>query len=102
MKKKGDEAMTKFSCNAPEAQQVFLAGSFNDWNPADIPMKRLDDGTWSTELKLEPGKYEYKFVVNGAWWAPPCEGCVENAFGTLNCTIEIAEAKEPRQAEARA
>ena len=96
------KAITSFSCDSKEARQVFLAGTFNNWNPADVPMKRLDDGTWSAELGLEPGKYEYKFIVDGEWWAPPGEGCVTNAFGTLNCTIEVPKAAVPRRAEASA
>ncbi|MEO8338131.1 MAG: glycogen-binding domain-containing protein [Nitrospirota bacterium] len=99
-----DEApgTTTFSCDSREAQQVFLAGTFNNWNPEDIPMKHLDDGTWSVELSLEPGNYEYKFVVDGVWWAPLGEGCVTNPFGTLNCTIEVPMAAVPRRAEAGA
>lgn len=95
-------AETTFLCDSREAQHVFLAGTFNNWNPEDVPMGRLDDGTWSVALALAPGKYEYKFVVDGVWWAPLGEGCVTNPFGTLNCTIEVPEATAPRKAEAGA
>ena len=93
---------TAFVCESPEAGKVFLAGTFNDWNPEDVPMKRLDDGTWSVEVSLEPGNYEYKFVVDGVWWAPLGEGCVTNGFGTLNCTIEVPKLAIPHGAEADA
>lgn len=98
----GSPERTTFSCDSREAQHVFLAGTFNNWNPENVPMKHLDDGTWSAELSLEPGKYEYKFVVDGEWWAPPAEGCVTNALGTLNCTVEVPKAAVPRRAEAGA
>lgn len=93
---------TIFSCDSREAQHVFLAGTFNNWNPEDVPMDRLDDGTWSVVLALAPGKYEYKFVVDGVWLAPLGEGCITNPFGTLNCTIEVPKVAVPRRAEAGA
>lgn len=34
-----------------------------DLNP--IPMKKDSNGFWMVELKLEPGRYRYKFIVDG-------------------------------------
>jgi 5'-AMP-activated protein kinase regulatory beta subunit len=85
-----------FTCHAPNAETVFLAGSFNDWDPARCPMTRHGDGTWRAELPLPVGRYEYKFVVNGNWCCEPgckdtaqCHDCVPNAFGTMNRVIDI-------------
>jgi 1,4-alpha-glucan branching enzyme len=55
----------------PTAQEVCVAGSFNDWHPSVTPMIRLDDGTWAKELALAPGRYEYRFVVDGQWVDDP-------------------------------
>ena len=45
---------------------------------------------YSTSLRLEPGKYEYKFVVDGTWCADPeCLDCVPNDQGTLNSVIVV-------------
>ena len=93
---------TVFSCQSPEARAVFLSGTFNDWDPSAAPMERQEDGSWRAQLGLAPGKYEYKFVVDGVWWAPSGEGCVTNPFGTLNCTIEVPKAAVPRRAKAGA
>jgi 1,4-alpha-glucan branching enzyme len=93
---------TIFVCHADGAQGVFLAGSFNDWDPARAPMERQDDGSWNAELELAPGRYEYKFIVDGGWCCEPgradaeCADCVPNTFGTMNRVIEVlgtAEAK---------
>ncbi|HPQ17691.1 MAG TPA: type I pullulanase, partial [bacterium] len=56
-----------FKVNAPDAKQVTIAGSFNDWNKDSLPMKRDNSGMWSIELELEPGSYEYKFIQDGDW-----------------------------------
>ncbi len=52
------------------AKKVFLAGSFNDWDTKNIPMQKSDAG-WTVRLKLPPGKYYYKFIVDGKWMLDP-------------------------------
>ena len=47
------------------ARSVYLAGSFNDWNPTAHKMDGPDaQGRFSTRLKLKKGTYEYKFVLD--------------------------------------
>lgn len=62
----GDGGVT-FTCRAPDAKAVFLAGDFNSWSASAQPLTRGDDGAWSATLALTPGDHEYKFVVDGAW-----------------------------------
>ena len=88
---------TRFTCHAPEAKAAFLAGTFNDWKPESTPMTKDAEGNWSVALDLKPGRYEYKFVVDGAWCCGPghegdhqgCQECVPNPFGTKNRVIEV-------------
>ena len=54
-----------FYCHAKEAKSVFLAGDFNDWNPASHPMRRQLDGSWYLEVPLTHGHHRYLFVVDG-------------------------------------
>ena len=66
---------TRFTCNAPSAQAVFLAGIFNGWDPAATPMIKDAKGNWDVALALPPGRYEFKFVVDGQWCCEPgCDG----------------------------
>lgn len=88
---------TVFECHASNAVAVALAGTFNDWNPESHPMQRINEESWRTELALTPGRYEYKFVVDGQWCCDPgvedglaCPHCVPNALGTMNRVIEVA------------
>ncbi|MBR6407734.1 MAG: alpha amylase C-terminal domain-containing protein [Clostridia bacterium] len=36
---------------APNAEQLFLIGDFNDWDPVSHPLTRLDNGVWEICLK---------------------------------------------------
>lgn len=53
-----------------KARKVVLAGSFNDWSSMQHPMK-LNGQNWELRLQLPPGKYTYKFIVDGRWLADP-------------------------------
>jgi 1,4-alpha-glucan branching enzyme len=74
----------------PHATQVSLCGEFNAWSPAAAPMKRQADGHWQTTLALRPGRYQYKFVVDGQWLPDPnARAFVPNDFGSLNSLIDV-------------
>ncbi|HEY2580437.1 MAG TPA: hypothetical protein VGI43_01445, partial [Mucilaginibacter sp.] len=55
---------------AQDAKRVFLSGNFNNWSTLKGFMKKTDGG-WLLDLKLEPGAYEYKYIVNGRWTTDP-------------------------------
>jgi chromosome partitioning protein len=47
-------------------------------------------GVWVTKLPLFPGRYRYRFVVDGKWMTDPNNTYVEtNQFGELNNVIEV-------------
>ncbi len=102
MKKQQQETAaraTEIRIQALDAQEIFLAGSFNDWNPSTTRMERDSDGSWVATVSLTPGRHEYKFVVDGTWCCNPggpefeedCPGYVRNPFGTLNCIIDVSD-----------
>lgn len=81
---------TRFELAAREARTVFLAGSFNNWNPTATPMMRLHDRQWAKELWLPAGRYEYIFVVDGQWIADPkARDYVPNPFGGCNSVLKV-------------
>ncbi len=90
-------ATTHFSCRAPTARAVCLAGTFNGWDPNATPMIKDAEGNWDVAVKLPPGRYEFRFVVDGVLCCEPgCEGphrgcsqCVPNSSGTMNRLIEV-------------
>lgn len=81
----------KFSIQAASDLPVYVAGTFNDWNPEGIPMKEKD-GVYTATVSLEPGVYEYKFIVNGFWTMDPdpSREWRANGLGTLNSVITVA------------
>ena len=93
----GRKTATPFSCHAPEARAVFVAGTFNDWDPVATPMTRGAVGNWTASLQLDPGHHEFKFVVDGEWCCEPgcetaylgCPKCVPNSCGTMNRVVEV-------------
>ncbi len=81
----------QFEIIVPEAQEVYLTGDFNNWDTSMKPMKKDKKGIWKTALSLNPGRYEYRFLVDGKWENDPsCCNCVPNEFGSHNC-VRIVE-----------
>jgi len=69
--------------------EVKLAGQFNDWTPETI--EKQEDGTWSRSLKLAPGKYMYKFVVDGDWKVNDDLPSAVDEGGNRNNVLEVEE-----------
>lgn len=53
-----------------DARIVAVAGSFNDWNQSQFLFSRVN-GEWICRVNLPPGKYEYKFIIDGTWLVDP-------------------------------
>ena len=88
----GARAKAVFSLNAEPGKNVLLSGTFNRWDMRHgIVMKDQDgNGTYTCVLELEPGIYEYCFVVDGFLAADrENERFVFNEFGTRNSVFEI-------------
>lgn len=75
----------------PGATSVFISGSFNEWSPDATPLLNTGDGSWAVEIALPPGRYEYRFIVDGAWVDDPQAAEVApSPFGNVNAVL-IAE-----------
>jgi hypothetical protein len=61
----------EFSFSAPDAKEVFLAGSFNGWNPAVDTLTKQGNGIWTITKTLSTGIHCYKFVADGKWFTDP-------------------------------
>jgi 5'-AMP-activated protein kinase regulatory beta subunit len=79
-----------FSLMATAAEEVFLVGDFNNWDEKKHPMKKDESGKWKKDIIVAPGRYEYKYVVDGKWQIDPANKEVtHNRFGTLNNVILV-------------
>lgn len=81
-----------FVAQAPGAQAVHLAGDFNNWSADATPMvSEKRDATFQALLPLAPGRYRYRYVVDGQWLNDPHNSYVEaNPFGELNSVVEVS------------
>ena len=81
----------EFKLFAPDAQEVFLVGEFNSWDPNGYKMRRFKDGICRKSVQLKPGRYEYRFLVDGQWQTDPDNGeKTTNPFGSENSVITIS------------
>jgi len=86
------EVQFSLKINDNQAHTVAIAGDFNGWNPqANILEDPEGDGIWTGTLKLEPGRYEYMFVLDGEKWFPDPNALryVKDGFGNRNAILEI-------------
>ena len=80
--------------DAPDAKEVILMGDFNKWNAKIHHMQRDDNGLWKKTVMIFPGRYEYKFLVDGQWQNDPCnDQLCYNRFGTQNNLLIIEESQ---------
>jgi len=90
-KKEKSEKDVSFEFYAPLAKEVRLGGTFNGWDAAQNVLRKDAAGNWRLKLRLKPGRYEYRYLVDGSWENDQRPvACVPNAFGTWNCVVEIA------------
>jgi CubicO group peptidase (beta-lactamase class C family) len=70
-----------------DAKIVNLAGTFNDWKPSAIVCGK-ENAEWVCRVDLKPGKYLYKFIVDGTWIIDPANSTTEtDERGNVNSVI---------------
>ncbi len=50
------------------ASQMNVVGDFNNWSISETPMKVADGIGYEATVKLKPGKYEYRYLINDHHW----------------------------------
>jgi hypothetical protein len=75
----------------PGARTVQVAGDFNGWDPARTPLVHVSGDAWAATLPLEPGRYEYMFVVDGHQWVADPFAVEQSAdgFGSHNAVLDV-------------
>ncbi len=81
----------RFVLVAPDAREVSLAGTFNQWDAHATPLVRSGStGVWTATLTLPAGQHQYAFVVDGARWVPdPGAPAVDDGFGRRNSVLTL-------------
>lgn len=97
-----DNGGIELKLRAPTAHAVFVAGNFNGWDPKRTSLRKDSGGVWHAFLPLSPGRYEYKFVVDGQWQEDPgAKESVPNPHGGRNSVLSVRQTPRPSMAEAR-
>ena len=80
-----------FTVHADKGKAVYIAGEFNKWNPTAKKMAyKASSGVYAASVKLVPGVYQYKFVIDGTWAADPENvNSVHNDQGTFNSVVTV-------------
>jgi 1,4-alpha-glucan branching enzyme len=80
-----------FRYTDPNARSVSVAGEFNRWNTMANPMSKDAWGNWTVAIPLPPGRYQYKFVVNGSDWKtdPTNPETVDDGQGNINSVMIV-------------
>lgn len=80
-----------FTVHAEKGKAVYVAGEFNQWDPTAKKMAyKARAGIYAATVKLAPGSYQYKFVIDGTWCADPENvNAVPNDQGTFNSVITV-------------
>ena len=79
-----------FRFTSSRATTVLLAGDFTQWQAHPIAMKKGKDGVWIATVELQPGKHNYRFIVDGEWADDPdCTVRVPNPYGSENMVRQV-------------
>ena len=89
--KRSPEKPVEFRLNLPGVKSAAVAGSFNGWDLKSTPLMKDGNGGWKTTVLLPPGRYEYRFVIDGAQWFsdPGAKESVPNQFGSTNSVLVV-------------
>ncbi len=80
-----------FSLQAFDAERVHLAGDFNDWSLDGSEMEPIG-GVWKKVVKLPPGRYRYRYVIDGRWQRDPLNADIEpSAYGGDDSILVVDE-----------
>lgn len=86
-----EDVPVEFSLHAPKAKKVSVAGTFNNWDVNALKLKKGKLDNWNASISLKPGRYEYRFFVDGEWLSDPKpKETAVNSFGTSNAVLRVA------------
>jgi len=73
-----------------DVSSVFLVGDFNDWKADEAARMNKVKGVWKHRLKLKPGTYRYRLIVDGVWQQDIANpDSLENPFGERDSVLNV-------------
>ena len=68
---KGPSGSLSFVFKGPPGEMVSVGGSFNNWDPFMYELREGPAGTYSINIPLPPGRYQYVFFHRGQRYPDP-------------------------------
>lgn len=79
-----------FRFHADPGKKIFIANTFNAWEPKKSRLKENAADEYSAVLLLPAGRHEYKFVVDDEWCMDPWNPeTIPNDHGSTNNVIVV-------------
>jgi len=85
-----------FQYDFPSARTVSVAGEFNGWEwqssqPRAIFLKKNEKGIWQAKVKIAPGRYQYKIVLDYQTWIldPYNPYTIDDGRGNINSLLVV-------------
>ena len=71
-------------------KRVQIAGEFNNWIPDKDVETEILDGSLQKILRVSPGGYEYRVIIDGVWQQDPANPvAIPNNMGEYNSLINV-------------
>ena len=78
-----------FDPKGKKYNKVHIKGEFNAWNPNATKLRLSDDGIWQQEIEIEPGTYQYVYVIDGKEMPDPANpDKISNGMGAFNSVLK--------------
>jgi len=88
--------MVVFQYLSSSARNVSVAGEFNGWEyksdqPRAIRLEKNEKEIWTATCKIEPGRYQYKYVIDYQTWIldPANPYTIEDSAGNINSLLIV-------------
>jgi hypothetical protein len=71
-------------------KRVQIAGEFNNWIPDKNVETEIQDGSLQKILRVKPGGYEYRLIIDGVWQQDPANPEAKpNNMGEYNSLLNV-------------
>jgi hypothetical protein len=72
------------------ANQIYLVGDFNNWDPCASPFQRMPNGVWRVTLDLPARRrYEFRYLIDNHWCTDyHADGCTKGRFQGFNSFVD--------------
>jgi 1,4-alpha-glucan branching enzyme len=87
------DGRVEFRFFRPNAIDVKVLGTFNDWDGDSVALESEGDGWWSAIAELDVGEHRFRYWVDGHWFTDFASHGVEMGRYGWNSVLVVPEMK---------